>query len=405
MRRNAFRCGAGQTQRRRPHPLSAVICFFLIAPGVSARAAVPVELIGEYSNVAADSEGHPYGFTVTLWRHGREHLGVLAYFAGAEGHSHTSLLRDVEVTEDTGALSFRAKLLLDERRSDAGDWGRAIQGVEFVGTVDEDAVAGDFTADTDLDESRGSSGARFESRSVVLPRKPPEAWARSYESYADWLASVEPALGTREIVAAAQAPAGEPWSRSLHVGLSGGVVRTVGDGAKYFNTTGVHSALDVFYTVASRLSFGVRVGVARWNPNQLRVEEDVKPAGVELVSLDVPETGYLLEFSPGVRISAGNAASERLVAFAQLSAGVYYVNLESPYAVTWKEGVKVKGKLGSVGQKGTHVGSSAGIGLSARISESSRLEIYPEYHAVFGGEGDLGFFGLAVEFRVEFLHD
>jgi hypothetical protein len=323
--RNAFRCGAGETQRRRPHPLSAVICLLLIVSGASARSAVPVEFIGEYSNVAADREGYPYGFTVTLWRYGNEHLGVVAYFAGAEGHSHTSVLRDVAVTEGTGALSFRAKLMLGERRSDAGDWGREIEGVEFVGTVGEDAVVGDFIAD------RGAREAPFESRSVVLPRRPPEAWARSYGSYAEWLASVEPALGTREIVGAA--PVGEPWSHSLHVGLSGGVVRTMGDGAKYFNTTGVHTALDVFYTVASRLSFGVRVGAARWNPNQLRVQEDVAPDGVELVSLDVPETGYLLEFSPGVRVSAGNAASERLVAFAQLSAGVYYVNLESPYAL------------------------------------------------------------------------
>lgn len=400
MTRNAFRCGAGGTRRRRPHPLSAVICYLLVVSGASARSAVPVDLVGEYSNVVADRSGYPYGFTVTLWRHGREHLGVIGYFAGAEGHSHTSILRDVEFTEETGALSFRAMLQLEERRSDAGDWGRAIAGVQFVGAVGEDAVAGDFSADADLDEPRG---VRFQSRSVVLPQRPPEAWARSYGSYAEWLASVEPALGTREVVGAA--PAGEPWSRSLHVGISGGVVRTTGDGAKYFNTTGIRSALDVYYTVASRVSFGVRVGVARWNPNQLRVEEDVKPAGVELVSLDVPETGYLLEFSPGVRISAGNAGAGRLVTFAQLNAGLYYVNLESPYSIAWVEGVKVKGEVGSVGQKGTHLGASAGVGISARISESSRLEIYPDYHAVFGGDGDLGFFGLAVEFRVEFLHD
>jgi hypothetical protein len=377
---------------RSPHTL-VIFAVILLLP--VAAAAVTVDLVGEYSDVTQTDTGQPYGFTVVLWTHGDSHLGLLTYFAGVDGYSHASFLRHVQINRDTGAVVFRAKLFLGERR------GRAIEVVEFVGSLDDNALTGDFTLVPSVEDRR----VYFEHHAVTLPRLvSPDRPAR-FSSYSAWLAAHEGEIGTRTIARSAPEVTESP-PRSLHIGLTGGIARTQGDGARLFNTTGAQAAAVVMYTFAGRVSVGVRAGIARWSPNFLRVREEVRPEGVDEFQLKVPENGYLIELSPVVRLSSGNAAADRAVVFAQASGGLYRVNFDTPYSIQWTEGGgKTKTRTSEIGYRGTYAGIAAGAGVSVRISESSRFELYPQYYRVFGADDELGFFGVMAQFRIEFLHD
>lgn len=385
--------------RHHPHTLTILAVILTLALPVAAQPVDRrVDLVGEFSDVAATASGHPYGFTVTLWSYGDGFLGTLAYFAGAEGYSNTSLIRDVELNRDTGAIVFRAKLFLSERRHDFGDWGQAVESVEFVGTLTADALVGDFTLQARAEGER----TYFEDAAVTLHRLAVDGRPTSYRDYPTWLAAHEGELGTRKVVGSAPVIARPP--RSLHVGLSGGLIRSQGDDTEFFNTGGTQVSINVLYTVHSRISFGARIGYSRFAPNELAVRDAVLPIGVTEAQLIVPENGYLIQFVPMVRVSSGNVTGDRVVSFVQLGVGYYYVNLKTPYSLAWIEGARQRVENGFIGSDGHFGGASAGVGFSLRLSQSSRLEVAPEYHHLFG-KSDVSYFGVMMQFRMEFLHE
>ena len=376
-----------------------VVALFLVCGSTAiAQVSGPVRRIGEYSNVHASADGRPHGFEVSLWRDRPGVIGLITFVDGDEHFSCTSLIRDGVLVDDTGAITLRAKLFLTERRSRRGDWGRAVESIEFTGTLSDSALSGRFA----VVAVEAGEHAYFRDQNATL-RRVTSTGPTVYASHADWLAAHEGLIGTHEIAVAPEETAAIA-GRALQVGLSGGIFQTRGDDGRFFESGGGHFTTDVFYTVASRVAIGARMGLSRFSPNDLAVGDVVVPEAATDVRLKVPETGFLFELAPAVRISSGDPVIERTLGFVQVSAGYYYVNLETPYSLAYQEGVRTKAKNGSVGHIGHHFGASVSAGVSVRLSRSSRVEIAPEYHRTFG-PSDLSLFGVMLHFRVEFLHD
>jgi hypothetical protein len=380
--------------------LATIIALIMVAPrpAVSGPQTGPVTLIGEYGDISTSVSGNPSGFEVSLWREGAGIIGLVTYVDAEESFSCTSLIRYGTLMEETGAITLQAKMFLTERRHRSGDWGRAIESIEFTGTLTELELVGRFSV-----AGRGpGERAYFDDHFVTLRRHVTDG-PTTYRNHTEWRLAHEHRVGAREI-AVAEDESVSPTGRALQVGLAGGILRTGGDDARFFNTGGGHFGVDVLYTMASRFAFGARLSLSRFESNVIAVGEDVIPAGVSDAIVKAPESGFLFELSPVVRVSSANPAFQRLVGFLQASAGYYYVNLETPYSMLWFEGAHSQVENGSVGHVGHHFGGSISAGMSVRLSRSSRMEIAPEYHRTFG-DSDLSLFGVMVHFRVEFLHD
>lgn len=379
--------------------IAAVVLITIFAVFAGPGRAATVRLIGEYSNLGTAVTEHSRGFDVTLWLQGASVIGLITYVNGEEAYSHTSLIRDAAITPGTGAIGFRAKLYLTEYRHAYGEWGRAVETVRFDGTLTETALVGRFSA-----TERGENERAFFEDNVVILNRLASTGETSYDRYVDWLAANELRVGTREVTVAVAAESTALAGRALQVGLYGGILRTGGDDARFYNTGGGHFGLDVLYTVFSRFSFGARLGLSRFEPNSLAVGDAVIPSGVKQAQFQAPESGFLLELAPIARLSTGDVFADRTLFFVQAGAGYYYVNLETPYSAEWTEGAHLVTRNGNIGHVGNHFGASAAAGISIRISDFSRFEVVPEYHRTFG-DGDLSLFGVMMHFRVEFLHD
>ena len=90
----------------------AWVVLATMAPGMVAQPAdVPVTPLGSYANIKSDGE-HAYGYSVDLWSHGTEVVGLVGYHEGLAGDAPAGMLTDVRFNRSTGDIAFSAKLTI-----------------------------------------------------------------------------------------------------------------------------------------------------------------------------------------------------------------------------------------------------------------------------------------------------
>lgn len=137
-------------------------CFLFIVLAFYARTSLAKERFrhyGSWSNVeVSESEDtHASGFKLTLWRYKGKLVGYLSQYVGPVSDPPIGRIQNLELNEDTGAISFTAKMTLGVVYSaEEKKWVPSKDLYSFAGEMKKDRIVGTFDNHVKKGEKKGT---------------------------------------------------------------------------------------------------------------------------------------------------------------------------------------------------------------------------------------------------------
>ena len=175
--------------------LFSILAALAGCTGIPAQTpSLPSERPLEWSDVkiSQGEDPHAYGINIQLFKHDASWSGFISEFVGPGFDPPSGKLNDLRVDENTGAISFSAKLSIGVvQLPGSKEWTPAKNLYEFKGSINRDSISGALTRKRIDDET-----VTPQKENVVLKRKDPDTNA-SAVSYEQWNKAWEQILKVR----------------------------------------------------------------------------------------------------------------------------------------------------------------------------------------------------------------
>jgi hypothetical protein len=89
-------------------PVIRLFVATILVLAASAAAGQDLKSLGSFDNVRVTKSGHCYGYSLELWQHGKQIMGLLDAHEGLCGDPPCGVLREVTFDRGTGRLHFRS---------------------------------------------------------------------------------------------------------------------------------------------------------------------------------------------------------------------------------------------------------------------------------------------------------
>lgn len=156
--------------------------------------------------------------------------------------------------------------------------------------------------------------------------------------------------------------------------IGAGVSNTSGSTNNYWKL-GFAVGGNLFFKISPTVLVGARLAYNRWEPDETKL---IKEFGAPGVDFEINGTAKVIEVVPSVRIMARTPERSRIKLFAQLGAGLYFINMKGILTTDWLIVLPADG----IRLKKTRFGFNLGGGIILTERSGFRLECLPQYHII-----------------------